>query len=343
MYIISDKTRLKSIDEKALENAESLNLIAEYIGKTNDILGEANKPLVAISGGSDSDIMLDIISHTDQKDKCVYIFYDTGLEWKATRNHLDYLESAYNIKIHHRRPKKPIPTAVKLDGVPFATKLVAEFIGRLQKHDFDFVSGYNKTFDELYAEYPRCKGALEWYCGTYDKITQFDIRSIPFLKEFLRDNPPQMLISAKCCDDVKKRVAVAAAKEFNCDLMVTGIRKAEGGARAGIKRCQYESHGYLSFAPLFWFKDADKKMYEKLFDIKHSDCYEIYGLPRTGCAACPFAMGNFENELAVMKQYEPNLYKAANNIFGTSYEYTRAYKEYRNKMRKDEKAHRSSE
>lgn len=127
------------------------------------------------------------------------------------------------------------------------------------------------------------------------------------------------------------------SKKYECDLNVVGIRKAEGGARSSIKSCQYTSHGTQTFAPIFWFTNADKRLYETIYDIKHSDCYEVYGLPRTGCVACPFATGNFENELEQLKTYEPKLYQAALNVFGKSYDYTRLYKQYRDEHRQQEK------
>lgn len=50
----------------------------------------------------------------------------------------------------------------------------------------------------------------------------------------------------------------------------------------------------------------------------------------TGCCGCPYGK-NFEKELKIIQQYEPNLYSAVNNIFGQSYEYTRKFLEYRKK------------
>ena len=67
------------------------------------------------------------------------------------------------------------------------------------------------------------------------------------------------------------------------------------------------------------------------FNIIHSKCYTEYGLTRTGCAGCPFGH-NFEYELDVLQKYEPKLYKACNNIFGESYEYTRKYREFYKEM-----------
>lgn len=81
------------------------------------------------------------------------------------------------------------------------------------------------------------------------------------------------------------------------------------------------------FRPLFWMKNSDKTAYEALFDISHSRCYMEYGLDRTGCACCPFGK-YFEKELEAAMIFEPKLYIAAQNVFGESYEYTRAYKAY---------------
>ena len=61
--------------------------------------------------------------------------------------------------------------------------------------------------------------------------------------------------------------------------------------------------------------------------MQNSRCYTEYGLKRTGCAGCPFGK-DFEFELEVIQKYEPKLYKAVNNIFGDSYEYTRKYREF---------------
>ena len=50
-------------------------------------------------------------------------------------------------------------------------------------------------------------------------------------------------------------------------------------------------------------------------------------MTRTGCAGCPFGR-DFEFELEIMGKYEPKLFRAVNIIFGSSYEYTRKYREF---------------
>ena len=44
-----------------------------------------NKIVVSISGGSDSDIMLDIIHRVSKRDNIRYVWFNTGLEYKATK------------------------------------------------------------------------------------------------------------------------------------------------------------------------------------------------------------------------------------------------------------------
>ena len=90
----------------------------------------------SISGGSDSDILLDICCKLDKENKVKYIFFDTGLEYEATKKHLEYLENKYNIEITREKAVKSIPLCCRQYGQPFLSKQVSEFISRLQRHGF---------------------------------------------------------------------------------------------------------------------------------------------------------------------------------------------------------------
>lgn len=122
------------------------------------------------------------------------------------------------------------------------------------------------------------------------------------------------------------------------DLMITGVRKAEGGARAAkYKSCFTENDEKCDFyRPLFWYKEADKIDYETNYEVTHSECYTEYGFKRTGCAGCPYNK-EVDEDLAIIQEYEPNLYKAAHHIFGDSYEYTHRYREFMKEMDKKKK------
>lgn len=290
--------------------------------------------LCSISGGPDSDVMLDIVWRCDKDNKVTYVWFDTGLEYQATKDHLKYLEEKYNIEIHPYKAIKPIPASCKVYGQPFLNKQASEYISRLQAHNFKWE---DKSFDELYAEYPKCKAALLWWCNKKQSMA-FNIDNNKYLKEFLIKNPPQFHISSKCCKYAKKYVAHKLTKENKYDLSIIGIRKAEGGVRStSYKSCFDETeNGCDNYRPLFWYKDSDKIDYEGAYFVDHSDCYTEYGLKRTGCAGCPFGR-DFEYELEVIQKYEPRLYKAVNNIFGESYEYTRRYRGFCKQMKEKER------
>lgn len=331
--------------DEALKTCANNNNYTIYTAfcKAQRHLIRSYSPVCSISGGSDSDIMLDMIHKVDEDGKVKYFWIDTGLEYTATKEHLAELEQKYGITIERIKPVKPIPTCVKEYGVPFLSKYVSEQMMRLQKHNFQWE---DQPLEVLLKKYPRCKTALQWWCGErysdkdgVQKISRFSITRNRFLKEFIMQNPPDFPISNKCCEFAKKKPAKRIVKELDADLDMTGIRKAEGGIRsAAYKTCfsECKSKGCNTFRPIFWFTDKDKKDYEEFFGVTHSRCYTEYGLRRTGCVGCPFSK-HINEELAVIEQYEPNLYKAAVHIFGKSYEYTAKYRAFVKEMKAKEK------
>jgi hypothetical protein len=132
--------------------------------------------------------MLDMLVRCGAKDKTDFYFSDTGLEYRATHDHLDFLEKKYGITINRVRAKKSITTCIREYGAPFWSKFASEMIYRLQKHGFKWE---DKPFDELYKEYPKCKTALEWWCNvSTGNTTQYIIARAPYLKEFMIATPP---------------------------------------------------------------------------------------------------------------------------------------------------------
>lgn len=306
--------------------------IQNAIPRTRRYIALSERPMCSISGGSDSDVMLDMVYRLDPEHKIKYVFFDTGLEMQATKEHIEFLKNKYDIDIITVKPKVPAAAAVKKIGYPFWTKQVSEYISRLQKHDFQWK---DLPFDTLYAQYPKCKAALRWWCNAWGENSRLNISKSKYLKEYLLDSPPEFLISQKCCDNCKKHPAQAAVKEFNADLELIGVRKAEGGARSTVyKTCFIENkhYGVSQHFPLFWFTDEDKRAYEETFGVTHSRAYTEYGCKRTGCAGCPFGSG-FESELKMLETYEPQLAKAVKGIFGPAYEYTRGYREFKEYMK----------
>lgn len=334
-----EETRSKILDG-LLNSAPNLR-IYDMWSKIRWALGRYDKILVAISGGSDSDTMLDALYRLDVEKKITYVYYDTGMEYDATKRHLKELEEKYEIKIEYIDPIMPIPTCCRKYGVPFWSKRVSEFIYRLQKHNFKWE---DRPFEELIKEYPKCRAALRWWCNEYSKRdnggeSPFNIAYAPWLKEYMVANPPPMQISAKCCEKAKKAPARKYEEENDFDVACTGVRKSEGGARStAFTTCHtFSSLGKkASYRPIFWLTDRDKLEYKCEYGVRYSDCYEVWGMKRTGCPGCPYGK-EFEQELELMQKYEPKFYRAAIKIFGESYEYTRGYLRFREEMKQNKR------
>ena len=238
--------------------------------------------VVSVSGGSDSDIMLDLIYRNSYGD-VRYVFFDTGLEYQATKDHLKEIEEKYGIEIEVIKAKKPIPIVCRDYGQPFLSKQVSEYIQRLQAHNFKWE---DKPLCELLKEYPRCKVALRWWCNDWGENSKFNISYNKGLKEFMIENPPTFRVSNKCCKFAKKDPVHDFIKSNNFDLSCTGVRKSEGGARSSAyKNCFSDNSSkdkIDEFRPIFWYKNETKEIYKKHFDVTNSKCYSEYGLKRTG-------------------------------------------------------------
>lgn len=72
--------------------------------------------ICSYSGGSDSDIMLDLIERTREAfhlPPVKYAFFNTGLEMAATKNHVKATAEKYGVEITTYRPKVGIVNAVR--------------------------------------------------------------------------------------------------------------------------------------------------------------------------------------------------------------------------------------
>ena len=286
--------------------------------------------MVSVSGGSDSDIMIDLIEKSEKRCKIVYAFYDTGIEYQATKDHLSYLEKRYGITINRVKAVVPVPIAVKHYGYPFLSKNVSNYIGRLQKHKFHFSN--TSSFEEDLAVYPKMKVGLRFWHDMWGEKSRFNISNYKSLKEFLANNSQSLArISDGCCQGAKKRTAKKAEALYKPELTVIGVRRAQAGARAtAYSNCFTPAKGAdpAEYRPLFFWTDEDKDAYEKSFNVVHSKCYTEYGLKRTGCAGCPFS-SRWEEELKICERNEPKLYAALLNVFGPAYDIAKRYRRFK--------------
>lgn len=318
-------------------------------------LTEYPNAICSYSGGSDSDIMLHLIEtvrKTFSLPPVQYCFFNTGLEMDAIKRHVREMEKLYGVTITEHRPKKGIVQSTREHGIPFVSKIMSAGLEGVQKKNIplsiadEYADANDKASKraELKERYPKCESTINFLCGCNSKgeprpDIQLVIGSSKYMLDFIKENPIPFRVSNKCCTDCKKKVAHEAQKSY--DMAITGERRDEGGMRSVPRKdntsmCFSETaDGKHRLRPLFYVSDADKQWYKEYHKLRYSDAYEVYGLTRTGCCGCSISARATE-DLEKIRPYEPNLVKAAWNIFGDSYRYRQQYNEYKDRRRKEE-------
>ena len=317
------------------------------------------------SGGADSDILIDLIERTRELfnlPPVKYVFFNTGLEMKATKDHVKATAEKYGVEIEEVRPKINIVQASREHGIPFVSKIMSAGLEGWQKKEIpiSIYDEYNQAEDkvakrkELKERYPKCENTINFLCCCNSKgeprpNIQLVINSSKYMLDFIREYPPDFQVSAKCCNCCKKQAAHRVQKGY--DMIITGERRDEGGMRSVPRSEQWnetntmcfseQANGQFRFKPLYYVTDKDKAWYKEYYNIRYSDAYEVYGLTRTGCCGCPISHKAVD-DLEKIRPYEPNVVKAAWNIFGKSYEYRQKYNEYKAKRMSEAKQAKQS-
>lgn len=324
-------------------------------------LKEHPNAICSYSGGSDSDIMIDLIERVrnsvlkdingGEAPKVKYVFFNTGLELEATKRHVKETSKKYGVEIEEIRPKKNIVKATREYGLPFVSKIMSAALETVQaknlpltiKEEYDNATDKEAKRQELRERYPNAEQGINFLCCCNSKgeprpNIQLVINSSPYMYEFLKQNPIPFKVSAKCCDYCKKQPAHEIQKDF--EMIITGERRDEGGMRSVPRKAEKNatmcfsetSSGQYRLKPLYYVSDEDKAWYKSQYGIRYSDAYEIYGFTRTGCCGCSISSKAIE-DLERLKPFEPKVYKAAWAIFGASYKFRQQYNEFKAEQR----------
>ena len=140
-------------------------------------LTEHPKAICSYSGGSDSDIMIDLIERTRKMfegrlPEVKYVFFNTGLEMKATKNHVRETAEKYGVEIETVRPKIGIVQATRRHGVPFVSKIMSAGLSEWQKkgvplsiaEEYDIAEDKAAKRAELTERYPKCEFLINFLC-----------------------------------------------------------------------------------------------------------------------------------------------------------------------------------
>ena len=344
-------------DRPEYADYDSPEKFSAIIGIIMTRLKQHPNAICSYSGGSDSDIMIDLIE-TARKilpslPPVKYVFFNTGLEMKATKDHVKATAEKYGVEIIEARAKVNIVKASRTYGIPFVSKIMSGGLSEWQKkgvpltiaEEYDQAEDKHAKRQELRERYPKCEGLINFLCccnasGDPRPNIQLVINSSKYMRDFIGEYPPDFKISAKCCDYCKKQLAHSVQKGY--DMIITGERRDEGGMRSVPRKdnttlCFTETaSGQFRLRPLYYVSDKDKAWYKETYGIRYSDAYEVYGLTRTGCCGCPISYKAVD-DLEMIGKYEPNIVKAAWNIFGDSYRYRQKYNAYKAERMAEEK------
>ena len=254
-------------------------------------LKEHPKAICSYSGGSDSDILIDLIEQTRRifhLPEIKYVFFNTGLEMKATKDHVAEVAEKYGIEIETVRPKVNIVQATRKYGIPFVSKIMSGGLDEWQKKGIpmSIADEYAEAEDkaakrtELRERYPKCESLINFICccnakGEPRPNIQLVINSSRYMRDFVTEYPPEFKISAKCCDYCKKQIAHSVQKDY--DMVITGERRDEGGMRSVPRKdntsmCFTETaDGKYRLRPLYYVSDSDKAWYKENYGIRYSD------------------------------------------------------------------------
>ena len=184
--------------------------IQSIIGKR---LKEHPNAICSYSGGSDSDIMIDMIEQARKLfdlPPIKYVFFNTGLEMKATKDHVREVAKKYGVEIEEIRPKIGIVQATRLHGVPFVSKIMSGGLNEWQKKGvpLTIADEYAEAEDkaakrqELRERYPHCESVINFLCccnsaGEPRPNIQLVINSSKYMLDFIKDTPPDFKISVE--------------------------------------------------------------------------------------------------------------------------------------------------
>lgn len=351
-------------DRPAYADFDSALKFSAISGIIAQRLTEHPNAICSYSGGADSDILIHLIETTRKEldlPKVDYVFFNTGIEMQATKDHVKATAEKYGVEIkectpdYHIKGEMNVVLATRKYGIPFVSKIMSSAMETVQKKQlpFSIKEEYDQAEDkeakrqELRERFPNAEQGINFLCccnsaGEPRPNIQLVINSSAYMYDFMKEYPPDFQMSAKCCECCKKHVAHRVQKGY--EMIITGERRDEGGMRSVPRSGEENKHmcftetnsGQYRLRPLFYVSDKDKQWYKEIHGIRYSDAYEVYGLTRTGCCGCPISYKAVE-DLEKIRPYEPTLVKAAWNVFGKSYEYRAKYNEYKTQRRTEDR------
>lgn len=162
---------------------------------------------IAFSGGKDSTVLHYLIDEAMPKNRYKRVFSNTGIEFQAIVEFVKELQKNDD-RIEIITPGKNIKKMLEEDGYPFKSKFHSRLVDRYQRTGYEYKSviKYIEETESLYS----CPKKLKY---------QFEEPGLPFK------------VSAKCCDNLKKKPFKDFEKRTGMTMGISAVRGQEGGIR----------------------------------------------------------------------------------------------------------------
>lgn len=306
-----------------------------------DALAEAQKPVVAFSGGKDSTVLMYLM--LEQCSHIAAIFSDTGVEYPESRKFVFELRDKWDFELHVAKPAR-----TKRAGYKYAAqRRILEYLVQQDRVD-EILKADGKLKTTLSLE-RACPAALQeefaatrqiWRKGTRQSYWWgVDQYGYPLLGKafsrlgarrinidcFLRYShsisvKPKLLayydvlrhvkISQMCCDFLKKEPARRVQKEIGADTLFKGLMAAESRTRA----VNFLSRGYVfdgkirHVNPMSIWTDDDVWDFIHQHNLPYAEIYDM-GIPRNGCMGCATDIMYDDNHMMTLRRTHPKAWQ----------------------------------
>lgn len=270
----------------------------EVIKQTIQKYGENNFYL-SFSGGKDSTILHYLLDKALPENKIPRVFINTGIEYNAIVEFVKEMAQKDD-RFVILKPTKPIRETLEKYGYPFKSKehslRVEEFNkGSDSNYIYKYINGRTRDGKESKFHCPK------------NLLYQFEEKG-------------KYNYSNKCCYKLKKETVHKWEKENKRSIVITGMRKEEGGNRARLG-CIITKNGKVAkFHPLIVVSDEWEEWIIKKYNIQLCKLYsDPFNFKRTGCKGCPYSL-TLQEQLDTMAIYMPQEKKQCELIWKPVYD-----------------------
>jgi len=285
-------------------------LLLDRIDKIRSVIDQygEDKFYISFSGGKDSTVLSALIDMAVPNNKIPRVFADTGIELNMIRDFVKK-KAEHDSRFVIIQPSVPITKMLREKGYPFKSKVFSIYLERFQDKGMTKGVKVYSGFDE----------EKKWKAGYSCP------ESLRYL--FTEEHKNDLKVSARCCDEMKKKPLKKFQKESGRSIPISGVMRDEGGGRDKAACLAFSKDGKIkAFQPLAVMTKEWEEWFIDRYNVEICEIYhEPYNFYRTGCKGCPFAL-HLQDELDTLEKFFPAERKQCEIIWKPVYDEYRRIK-----------------